>query len=164
MTPVQGLAEAYSLFDALPEAAKEEVTELLSEVTSEIHNLQEAMAPSKTGATRAALTWQDLLDGLKVRIGLLGMKGRDAPWYARIIEYGRRAQVVMVQRRKIGSRRNGLRNRRKRAEDIAATYALRVSPLAPRPFVRIDDQADRIVAQRLAEFWSGVFNKAGAAA
>lgn len=164
MTPVQGLAETYSLFDALPEAAKEEVTELLAEVTSEVHNLQVRLAPNGTGATRAALTWQDLLDGLKVRIGLFGLKGRGAPWYARIIETGRRAQVVMVQRRKIGTRLNGLRNRRKRAEDIATVYALRVRPREGRPFVRIDDQADRIVAQRLAEFWSGVFKKTGAAA
>src|SRR5204863_297303 len=143
MTPVQGLAETYALFDALPEAAKEEMVDLLSDVTSEIHNLQEGLAPNRTGATRAALTWQDLIDRLKVRIGLIGLKGRGAPWYARIIEYGRRAQIVMVQRRKIGTRLNGLRNRRKRAEDIASTYALRVSALAPRPFVRIDDQADR---------------------
>ena len=159
---IQGLADAYALFDAIPQAAQDELDGLLIDIGEMAYSEQRADVPERTGALASGLRIQELLNSLRVRVGLIGLAGGRAKlFYGRIINFGRRAQVVIVSRRKPGIAKR-TSSGRKRADDIAATYALRVKPMPPREFItapRPEFQA--AVAQRLANFWSRVMDKAG---
>ncbi len=109
---VQGLAEAYALFDHLPTAAHEEMAVELGIIARELSAAQHADVPRDTGALDNALTYELLLDRLKVKVGLLrGARGArtfngrtfngkaGGPFYGRIVENGRSAQTVLVTRR-----------------------------------------------------------------
>ena len=171
---VQGLAAAYAMFDRLPDAAREQLGVELAIIGRDILAQQRAAAPKGgTGYLEAGLSLALYLDNLRIRVGLLGLKRNRSKrnytdrYYGRFVEFGRSAQTVLVQRRKRvlvgGSNRGILRSSRgrKRAEDIVATYRLKVKARDPRPFVQLPD-AGAIAAQRLADFWSGTLNRAGA--
>ena len=161
---VQGLADAYAMFGAIPDAAREQVGVEMAIIARDYLALQQEHVPVDTGALLGGLGIQLMLDRLRVRVGLNNLTGgRSALFYGRIVEFGRSAQTVLVQRRRPGT--SGLRNRRKRLEDIAATYSLRVKARAPQPFVLLDDAVlDEIATERLVDFWADVLGKAGAAA
>lgn len=111
-TDVQGLAEAYALFDQLPTAAHEEMAVELGVIARELSAAQHADVARDTGALDNALSYELLLDRLKVKVGLL-RGARDArtfngrsfkaksggPFYGRFVERGRAAQTVLVTRR-----------------------------------------------------------------
>lgn len=167
---VQGMADTYALLGELPAAARFELADLLGRLGRDILAREQAIVAKATGALQAGLSSQLLTDQLRVRVGLLGLarssgkKNLGGLFYGIIVNYGRKAQTVLVDRRRAGATKL-LRNGRKRVEDLLKTYSLRVTPLAPRPFVdgpEID--VDGIATQRLADFWSGVFSRTGAAA
>ncbi len=124
-SPVQGLAEAYSLFDRLPSAAHEEMAVELAIIARELSAAQHQDVAKATGALEAALSYQLLLERLAVKVGLLqgarsagSFNGRQrkalagGPYYGRFVEFGRLAQTVLVtrrikKRRVKGSGRNG---------------------------------------------------------
>jgi hypothetical protein len=127
---------------------------------------QREAVPVDTGALQAGLTVDAQLAQLRVRVGLIGRTSRKSGktnvgslFYGVIVNFGRKAQVAPVQRRRVGAR--GLRNGRKRAEDIAATYSLRVTPLQPREFIAVGPQVDAAVDQKLADFWARSIDSAG---
>jgi hypothetical protein len=158
---VQGLADAYALFDAIPQQAQEELDKVLTDIGEMAYSEERADVPERTGALAAGLRIQELLNRLRVRIGLIGLAGGRAKlFYGRIINFGRRAQVVIVSRRKVGIAKR-LTAGRKRASDIAATYALHVTALPAREFITADrPDFNAAVAARLADFWSNVLGKA----
>jgi hypothetical protein len=179
---VDGLAETYSMLGRLPEAAREQVGVEMALIGYEVLRAQKRDVDKHTGALAAGLSLQLELDELRVRVGLIGMKARSksalraarksgrAPgesfgdlYYGRFVEFGRKAQTVLVERRKRvdGKLRLGP-GRRKRAEDIAKTYSLRIKARAPRPFVHVDRPEIR-AEQRLANFWTEVLGKSGRA-
>jgi hypothetical protein len=109
---VQGLAETYSLFGALAEAARDEMALELAQIGGELLEAQQADVARKTGTLAGALEKQVLTDRLKVKVGLLSgarearkFNGRQrkavagGPYYGRIVEGGRSAQTVLVTRR-----------------------------------------------------------------
>jgi hypothetical protein len=154
---VDGLAEAYSLFDRIPDAARERLGAALAGIASDVLAAQQRDVAKRSGQLESGLSFEVLIDELRARVGLLGIVGkRSRLFYGRIIEAGRRAQTVLVQRRRrvAGQLRLGP-GRRKRAEDIASTYSLKVRPLPPRPFVHVDRPEIR-AEERLAGFWSEV--------
>jgi hypothetical protein len=135
---------------------------------------QHAAAPQATGALDAALSLQLVLDRLRVRVGLL-LGGRDAkrvngrsfkaraggPWYGRIVEFGRRAQTVLVTRHltvlaKRGNNRNG---DTRRTIFAGKPYSLRVKAMAPRPFVRLP-LLEEVATSVVADFWAKTLAKA----
>lgn len=152
---VQGLAEANALFESLPVAAAHELGDIFGALGREIVSRQVARAPRDTGALRAALTYQNLIEALRLRAGLLAIGGKNGPWYGRVIEFGRRAQTVIVKRRRRGARS-------RRAAQIAATYKLRVRAANERVFIRINDEAAALAEPRLAEFWARTLARAEA--
>jgi hypothetical protein len=161
---VRGLAAAFSLFDALPDAARDELSADLREIAADVLAAQRRDVAVATGGLRdKALTIKDVVDKLRIRIGVLGLTGgRVKYYYARFVEYGRRAQVVRVTRRRKGAPKL-LKNGRKRAQDVGASYALHVKAMAARPFVRKDrPDLDTAITSRLANFWSRTLSKAGA--
>jgi hypothetical protein len=160
-SPVQGLAEAHSLFGAIPEAAREQLGAELAAIGSDVLAAQKGDVAKRTGQLEQGLQLKLFLEQLRVRVGLLDLKGgRSRLFYGRIVESGRRARTVLVERRRrVGGRLRTNRGR-KVAGDVASTYSLRVQPKAPRPFVHVDRPGLR-VEQRLADFWSRVTTAAG---
>jgi hypothetical protein len=144
--------------DGLPARAEADLAWTLRDIAADALAAQRRDAPVKTGSVKGALSIAEVLDRLKVRIGLIGPSAKKY-FYARIIEYGRRAQVVRVIRRKFRS----VGRSRRRAAGVAASYALRVKAMAPRPFVRKDrPDLDELTTRRLAEFWSRTLDNIGA--
>lgn len=174
---VKGLAAANALFDRVPQAAREELGVELAIIARDVLAVQQLQVPKDTGALEAALSIRLLIDQLRVRIGLVGRRtgssarGRrkagsslGAAYYGRFVALGIRAQTVLVQRRRrVGGALRTL-HRRKRAEDIAATYRLRIKGQPARDFINIGEAEDRIVANRLANFWSNTIDRAAGGA
>lgn len=138
----RGMSELNRLFDTLPADAEAALKEELPRVAAEILAIQKSQAPVRTGDLWRGLAVQVLGDGLKVRAGLIGnadkAKGKlglNDLFYGRIVEFGRKSQVVQVERRRrVGERLRTVRGR-KVAADIVATYSLTVAAAPPRPFV-----------------------------
>ncbi|HEX8419468.1 MAG TPA: hypothetical protein VF638_05585 [Sphingomonas sp.] len=192
---VQGLAEAYSFLGNAGASAREELGVELAIIGREILAAQRADAPKATGKLDAALSLQLLLANLKVRIGLL-LGGRDAgkingrrdkgrsggPFYGRIVEFGRRAQTVLVtrrikRRRVKGNGRNGTirtvtyatpkRRMRRRSSPNAGSfvgdpYKLRVQAKEGRPFVA-QPLLREVADQHIGEYWGRVLARMGGA-
>uniref|UniRef100_UPI0035CB15BA hypothetical protein n=1 Tax=uncultured Sphingomonas sp. TaxID=158754 RepID=UPI0035CB15BA len=157
---VQGIAEANAMFDIIPTAAQQELVVELGLIGCDVLKLQEQHAPVQTGRLFGALGLAVLVDRMRVRIGLINSKL--APYYGRIVEFGRDAQTVTVERRRRVAGKLLTSNRRKRAQDISATYALHVKARAPHPYVDPPDiDLDAIAAARLADYWANVLDRAG---
>lgn len=160
--PVDGLAETFALFDRLPDVARDRLAEEVEEIAGEVLAAQRRDVAKRSGALAAALSLEVMIEGLRARVGLLSVVGkRSRLFYGRIIEAGRRAQTVMVKRRPRGSGASSGRRRRRRADAVASVYSMKVRPMAPRPFVRVD-RPEIHAEQRLANFWSKVASEAGA--
>jgi hypothetical protein len=179
--PVTGLAETYSLLARIPDAARDQLGVEIARIGYDVLAGQRRDVAKATGALDAGLGVQLQIDQLRARIGLIGIKARSTSalrrarregrspgesfgdlYYGRFVEYGRRAQVVLVQRRRrVGGRLRSSRGR-KHAEDVGATYAMKVPAMAPRPYVHVD-RPEIHAEQRLANFWGQVMANAGAA-
>ena len=163
---IQGLAEFYAALGRLPDAARDELKVGLAIIAREGLAAQKAATPvGATGELQAGLTLQMAMNELQVRFGLLGLKrGRSHLFYGLIIYTGRKAQTVLVQRRRRVNGRLRTLRRRKVREDIVATYPLKVTARAAIPFIDAPgaDFADDAMGQ-VAEYWSRTLNRAGLA-
>lgn len=191
---VQGVAEAYSLFDRLPSAAEQELGVEMVAIGREVLAAQKADVAKETGALEGALSLQAILSRLKVRIGLLKgareaykFNGRvrraiqGGPFYGRFVEFGRRAQTVLVTRRIRAANRRLAGNNRKgnnrrvlftgdktrlrrrgpnKGTPVGSAYKIRVKAMAARPFVAQPLLADAADAH-LSEFWAKALERLG---
>lgn len=180
---MDGLSAALSMFDALPEAARDELAVEIGIISREISAAQKADVPKLTGATAGALTFALQLDRLRSRVGLLqgsSSRGSRNGFVGRMIEHGRKAQTVLVTRR-VKKRRingNGKLSKRKvtylgpkkrrrpgsspnRGSFVGDPYKLRVKAKAARPFVAqpmLQDAAQL----HLSEYASRLLGRVGA--
>lgn len=164
---LEGLAEAYSMLDRLPEAARDELGIELAIIGRDVLAEQRRLVPKRTGKLEAGLSLELDLQRLRVKIGLLRtLSGRSKLFYGRIVQFGRRAQTVLVTRRlqRLGKRGNNKKGNRRRTIYVGKPYPMRVRAMASRPFVQRDrwDEIDAQARDRLADFWAGVLDKAGA--
>ena len=168
---VGGLDGTLQFVDQLAPAARDQLVVELAILSRELSAAQYAEAPRATGALAAALSYQVTPENLRARIGLL-LGGRDAgkfngrsfkaraggPFYGRFVEFGRKAQTVVVTRhlarRVVG---NG-RGKGRRVLYAGKPYTMRVSALPPRPFVA-QPLLEQVVDRSLADFWSQVLNR-----
>ena len=167
---VNGMRDACALFDGLPAAARFELADVLGKIGRDLLAAQRAEVPKDTGALNAGLTTQLLTEQLRVRSGLFGFSNnRDAKmnyhnlFYGLIVDKGRSAQTVFVERRRRVNGRLRLENgrSRKRLEDIVTTYALPVKAREAVPFVELNDDAvSGIADRRLQDFWDSVVVRA----
>lgn len=157
---VEGLAESASLLGAIPDAAREQMGVELGLIGRDVLNLQRAAVPIRSGDLRGGLTLKLLIDALRVRVGLLDLKkGRSPLYYGRFVNYGRKAQTVIVQRRRRVNGKLRSSRGRKNSADISATYKLNVKAEAAHPFIEVD--FDEVAAvQRLRSFWDSVIGRA----
>lgn len=193
MSKVDGLAETYSLFDQLPQAAEDELAVEMAILGREILAAQHADVAKDTGALGAALSLQLLLDRLKIRVGLIGRDARKVngrtykartggPFYGRFVEFGRSEQTVVVtrrikQRRLKGNNRQGNTRRTQfggaserlrrrgpnRGTPIGSPYKMRVRGMGKRPFVAQPLLHDA-ASSLLSDFWANALRRLGAAA
>lgn len=117
---LRGAGSFRRLLKQLPGAVHDELAELLDDAGSDYLAAMKADVPVRTGAVKGALRKQLLRKSLRLRVGLppqVLRGGRIDLFYARIVEFGRKAQTVNVTR---GDR---------------APFRMRVRAMAPQPFV-----------------------------
>lgn len=190
----QGLAEAYSLLDLIPSAAEQELATEMAAIGRELLAAQQADVAKDTGALEGALSLQVILKRLQVRVGLLrgareggSFNGRvrraiqGGPFYGRFVEFGHRAQTVLVtrrikraNRRLTGNNRKGQtrktlfrgasdRMRRRgpnKGTPIGSPYKIRVKAMSARPFVAQPLLAE-VAASHLSDFWANALERLG---
>lgn len=103
---VRGRARVQRLLKAIPQVYRNEIVDAFEEVGPQFVSAMRARARQKTGALRRAIKYRVLKGRLSLKVGLLD---RNAPFYGRIQDRGRRAQVVTVRRFKRGSARSYIR-------------------------------------------------------
>ncbi|WP_076071724.1 HK97 gp10 family phage protein [Sphingomonas montana] len=141
---VKGAAGVRKLLRALPDAARDGMADVLDDYGSKVLAAMRQDVAYKTGFLRSRLSKNLSRKSLRLKVGFIGKRANGAiklrgdqfvgkQFYGRFIEFGRKAQTVTVRRRRAGGK--GLRNGKKKAEDIAATYQLRVRAQGARPFV-----------------------------
>ena len=167
---IQGLADTYAMFAALPDAARDEAGVELAMIGRDVLALHQVRVPKDTGALEAGLSLAVQIDSLRARIGLLGLKGRPTSktnlarlFYGIIVDKGRSAQTVIVERRRRvnGQLRSEDGRNRKRVADIVSTYALHVKAREAVEFIELSDgEIDDIAIRRLADFWDNAMSKA----
>jgi hypothetical protein len=157
------LNSAFSLFTALPEAAREQAGEALREIGKEALELQEALVPKRTGFLAQGLTVSEAIEYLRVRVGFPSLKGgRNDRFYAIVMEYGRKAQTVTVKRSTIASPRSAVARKRLRAgQALRKPYLLHVTALPARPFVHVEDRIDQLADRLTDRFWDQALARAG---
>jgi hypothetical protein len=133
------MPELIRLFDTLPASADTTLKAELPKIGANILARQKDDVSIRTGDLWRGLSVQTLDDGLKVRVGLVNVvapNGRSGSlYYGRFVEYGRKGQTVLVQRRRRVDGRLRSSRGRKIAGDLVATYKMRVGPAPARPFV-----------------------------
>jgi len=134
------------LIRKLPEAAREEIYQMFLRGGDRILAAQRAQSPSSR--VRAALSRRVSKTSLRLRVGLIGRPINRRLYFARILEKGRRAQIVNVTRRmKAGGR----------------PYQMRVRAMAARPYV-YSAQTKAIrdsMGGELGTFWDRTLARAG---
>ena len=170
----RGFAEAYRLTDRLSDSARDEAEKLLRDIAREELAAQKAAVAKDTGRLERALGIKELVDQLKVQIGLLGTESNSRSAGKAII-----AQLMAdpgrtpTAPRNLGDAFYGIiveKGRKAQNKQIAATafkraYSMKVSALPARPYVyRRGSSLEQKHAGRLAEFWSNVLKRTGAAA
>lgn len=135
MSKLKEARSTRSLLRRLPEASQTEIIGAFERGGPRLRAAMQAKAKRKTGTLAAGVKFRIYPKTLRMQVGLLGTKrGRAKLFYGFVLDKGRKAQVVTVQRRRIGVGKV-LSRGRKRAQDIVSTYRLRVKALAADRFV-----------------------------
>jgi hypothetical protein len=163
-----------TFFNALPQAAREQVRETLGEIARDILTAQQAAAPVYAGKARKgvtpgllkqSLTIAEAFEHLRVRVGYPDLKGRKSKlFYAVIQEYGRQARTTPVRRLKRGARpewrkriRAGTARAGLKPQDLlSAGREMRVGAVPPRPFVHLEERFGMAIDAAIAGFWERV--------
>ncbi|NLS28160.1 hypothetical protein S2M10_31690 [Sphingomonas sp. S2M10] len=164
---LQGVDAIQQMMDQVSSAARDELAVELGIISRDLLAWQRSAAPKDTGELAGFLSIWVMVDELRARVGFISAKGargqgnKTKVFYGRFVQYGRKAQTVLVTRhlkRKV--RGNGRYGTTKRVIYDGKPYPLRVKAMAPRNFI-FAPNADAIVAQRVADFWSNTFQRAG---
>ncbi|QUT04840.1 HK97 gp10 family phage protein [Sphingobium phenoxybenzoativorans] len=141
----------------MPDAMHRELEDVLDQGGADIQKAMIARTPRRTGKLAAGIKKRVLRKSLRLRVGLLGTpKGRAKLFYGRIVDLGRRSQLVTVTRRKVAG--SVLVRGRKVAGE---PYVMRVRGFSGRRFVtgRMPDVRN-LLNQRLKSVWDRVLKKA----
>ncbi len=125
-----------------------ELAHVLEDVAPKLARAMQARVAVRTGALRAGIKWKVLRRSLRLQVGLLGTKrGRAALFYGYILNFGRKAKVVNVERRT--------------ASGAVSHYLLRVKARKGDHFVtgRYPDLR-KMTTARLKSTWDRVLDRA----
>lgn len=96
----QGIIRTRKILRGLPEAFRSEMVEELTAVGAYGAKLMKNAAPmGRTGQLRNAITFKLSAKQLVLRVGIIGKRLARSVFYAKILEFGRKAQVVQARRR-----------------------------------------------------------------
>lgn len=149
------------MLDKLPDVVRQQVAGELKVTGTQILSQQRARAPFRTGAVKRSLTMRVLPKTLKLKVGLLGKPINRKLFYAHIVQYGRKAKTVTVERGNSSVAVGGpVRGRKGRAlkAGIRGVYRLRVRAMKPRNFI-FPMRRDQIY-QRFRDIWQRALTKA----
>ncbi len=123
------------ILKGLPDAMRAEIVDVLTKTGPAAAAIVSARVAGttkrRTGRLRAGVKWKVYPRTLRMQAGFLGTKaGRQKLFYARILDLGRKAKTVTVNRRRVGGSAL-VRGRR----DSGAPYKLKVRAIAAKRFV-----------------------------
>lgn len=170
---IKGVGRVRRIIRTLPDTMTAELRHVLNDAGPRLARQMQARAPRRTGKLQAGIKWKVLPKTLKLQVGLLGTKaGRSKLFYGRILDRGRKAQVVQVRRLKAGGGKAwtamiaaGTARASRKPAALTTTYSMSVKPIAPMRFVtgRYPDLF-REMNVKLKAVWSRVLAKAAAGA
>lgn len=134
------------LLKNMPNAMHAEMEDVLDEGSLDIQRAMVARTPRRSGALRAGIKRRVLRKSLSAKIGLIGTpRGRARLFYGRILDLGRRSQLVTARRRKPSG---GI-----------STYVMRVRGTIPLHFVTGRYiELRTIIGRRLKGVWDRALN------
>lgn len=140
---IKGSKSFRRLLKNVEPAIRAELVQALDEGGRELQRAMTAAAPRRSGALAGALKHKVLPRSLRLRVGLLTKAVNRKFFYARILEFGRKAQTVTV--------RNGPRKGR----------TMNIGAIAPKRFV-YGNHADlrATMARKLKGIWERSLAKA----
>jgi hypothetical protein len=149
---LKGARRVSKLLKQLPDEVTAEMRTVLLEKAPVITAYAKAAAPSRTGAMARAINFRLSPKTLRLRIGYLTKQSAQDFFYARILEFGRKAQTVKVNRFTGPGKR--------------AVYQLRVKAIDRGKYDFLAGRAMRFaisqVQPRLATVWEKALRRAGA--
>lgn len=168
------------MLDRLPQAAQDELQQTLVDIGLDLLAAERRDVPKDTGFLYRNLT--AVIDRLRLRVGLIGVAARSKSalraarrsgnpdprnygdaFYGRFVNFGVRAQTVIVRRRKASLKRmRSGQKRLGRARELKETWTMHVNARAAVPFITGQVFLQNRMAQRVADFWSRSLAKAGA--
>lgn len=115
------------IIQQLPDVARQELVDAFGRAGRRAQAAMRARAKRKTGALSEGVKYKVLPKTLRLQVGLLGTKrGRAKLFYGFILDKGRAAQTVLVQRRKRVNGALRVARGRKIAADVVSTYQMKV--------------------------------------
>jgi hypothetical protein len=117
MAGVKGAASLRRLLRRLPDVARQELGNELTDIGQRLLGRAKAEVPVRTGALRAALGVRVAVKSLQLRLGLVKKADKRRFFYGYILDQGRKAQVVKAKRR--------------RKDGSYSTYDMNVGAIAP---------------------------------
>lgn len=96
---LRGRGKFRRLLKALPESVRAELGHEMLDGGRRILRTMKGKAPRRTGGFAGGLALRFSAKTLKLRLGFFASRKRIEPWYARIVDLGRTAQVANVTRR-----------------------------------------------------------------
>lgn len=143
---LRGASKVRKLLKRLPDDVAAEMVGVLRANGPIISAYARAAAPAQTGKLRRAIDWRVRPKSLSLRVGLLTKAVARDLFYARIIEFGRKARTVVVKRR---TRGGGV-----------SAYRLRVSPIGRGTYDFLAGRAMRFAREKLRPDLAKVWERA----
>jgi hypothetical protein len=136
---LQGIITVRKLLKRLPDAVRQELVVQHHLTGREVLALQNAKVPRKSGKLAGGLSMKVLPATGTLRVGLIGKPINRRLYYGRIVQFGRKAQVVIATRKaaKLAGYKAFGRNYKNAAlkAGIRGTYRLPITAMAPRNFI-----------------------------
>jgi hypothetical protein len=159
---MKGVSAIRSLLKRLPEEVRQELIVQHHLTGREVLGLQKGKVPVDTGALQRGLSMKVLPASTQLKVGLVGKPINRRLFYGRIVQFGRKAQVVIAARthgsiegRKLFGR--GYKNAALKA-GIKGVYRLRVKAMRPRNFIYLLTKAQLV--EPYTKIWERALLKA----
>lgn len=161
---VRGDKSFARLLKQLPASVKQEIVVEHNVTGREVLAEQQARVPVLKGRLKAGLSMKVLPASLRLQVGLIGKPINKKLHYGRIVQFGRKAQIVIATRkgvlaatRPLGGRVNAYKNLALK-HGVRGAYRMRIRAMAGRNFLYPRTQAQ--LAEPYKAIWERALNKA----
>jgi hypothetical protein len=145
-----------ALLKRIPDSARDELAGELGRSGRMLLAAMQADAPVRTGRLRAALGMRLSIKQLYLRVGIIGKRKASDHFYGHILEFGRKAQTVRVDRERFTAKRvDGTYKGR-------GYYLMQVPAMRPRKFAftPATTAIRRGLARRVKPMWGRILERA----